>query len=400
MKKIEIFAYENGISILKLNDPGALDEIIDFDFVFRPSQTFEVEDWLRISSKAYLSGVWFLDFISFGSPYYSFSKNHWMEQRKNLINGLKYTDALFFLTKHVQEVSKTYNTIFSSYKNFILPIGIESTPIVGKSELEEDNSNQDLLCYGASFRNKNRFYILKVAQKLMELGWNGKIKFVGPRPELNDSYEEEQEMIDNDNELRNRYINFGYLEDDDLIREIKSCKLVVYPSISEGFGMVPWESLKYNRLTITSDLSALNEVKPPEAPTISLKNEEEDAVLIMKYLQQQNLRHSAIEMWRNHSKNYGWHEAIEKFIDNIFQIISEGPSKIFQDSVNTELPRIEKILDTISPRQFILVKIRNKLPQNLDSTEFIRTNSVKKNYLHKITIKIYNISKIIYRKII
>jgi GT2 family glycosyltransferase len=400
LKKIENIAFENGILILNLNDPGALDKIIDFDFVFRPSQTFEVQDWLRISSKAYLSGVWFLDFISFGSPYYSFSNHHWMEQRKNLINGLKYTDALFYLTKHVQEVSKTYNTIFNSFRNFILPIGIESTPIVNKSQLEEDSTNQDLLCYGASFKHKNRIYLLKVTQKLIKLGWNGKIKFVGPRPELNDSHEQEQKLIDNDSELKSRCINLGYLEEDDLIREIKGCNLVVYPSISEGFGIVPWESLKYNKLTITSDLSALNEVKPPEAPTISLKNVDEDARIILKFLSQQDLRHSAIEMWREHSKNYGWHEVIEGFIDDIFKLISRGPSKTFQDSPNMELPRIEKILATVSPQQYILVKIRNILPQNLDSTELIRKTSKKTSYFHKITSKTYNISKDIYRKLI
>ena len=400
LNKIENFAFENGISILKLNDPGALDKIIDFDFVFRPSQTFEVQDWLRITSKAYLSGVWFLDFISFGSPYYSFSKHHWLEQRKNLINGLKYTDALFYLTKHVQELSKTYNTIFSSFKNFTLPIGIESTSIVSKSQLEEDSSNQDLLCYGASFNHKNRIYLLKVAQKLIKLGWSGKMKFVGPRPDVNDSYEEEQKLIDNDNELKSRCTNFGYLEEDELTREIKGCKLVVYPSISEGFGMVPWESLKYNKLTITSDLSALNEVKPPEAPTISLKNVDEDAEIILKFLIQRDLRHSAIEMWREHSKKYGWHEVIEGFIDDVFELISEGPSKTFQDSPNMELPRIEKILSTVSPRQYILVKIRNILPQNLDSTELIRKTLKKSNYLYRITSKTYNISKDIYRKLI
>jgi GT2 family glycosyltransferase len=400
IEKIEKLAHENGISILKLNDPGALDKIIDFDFVFRPAQTFEVKEWLRITNKAYMSGVWFLDFISFGSPYYSYSKSHWMEQRKNLIDGLKYTDAIFYLTNHVQEISKTYNTIFNSYKNFTLPIGIELSPIESKFEPEDVKTNEDFICYGASFNHKNRFYLLMVAQKLIELGWKGRIKFVGPRPELNDSHEDEEKLIETDNELKSRYINFGYLEKDDLIREIRSSQLVVFPSISEGFGMVPWESLKYDKLTIISNMSALSEIKPPGAPTISLKNVDDDANLILKYLRQTNLRNSAIQKWKDHAKKYRWNDIIEKFIDDIFALISEGPTKIFRDGQNLELPRIERILATISPRQYILVKIRNKLPQNLDSSVLIRKISNKTNMFHRTTLLVFKILKYIYRKII
>ncbi len=400
IEKIKFLAKKSGISILNLQDPGSLDKIISLDFVFRTSQTFITEDWLRISSKAYMSGVWMLDFIAFGSPFYSTNKSHWFEQRQNIIHGLKFTDALFYLTEHVQEVSKAYNTIFESFKNYILPIGIDLSKEVSNSELSEHIVSEDLLCYGASFNHKNRVYLLRVAQKLITIGWRGKIKFVGPRPLVNDSHEDEKRLTESDIELRQRYFDCGYLDDQKLIQEILGTNLVIYPSISEGFGMVPWESLKYNKLTVTSNLSALNETTPPFAPTLSLRNVDEDAELILQLLRQPMLRDSSIQMWRDRALGYQWNNIIERFIDDIFELLSEGPSKVYQDNINLELPRIENILSTIKMRQFLLVKIRNIFPQNLDSRDNIRLASKKSNYMSKILWRTFSFLKRTYRSLI
>ncbi|WP_268621843.1 glycosyltransferase, partial [Escherichia coli] len=59
---------------------------------------------------------------------------------------------------------------------------------------------------------------------------------------------------------RSQLIFTGFLTDDDLIALYNLCKLFVFPSLHEGFGLPPLEAMRCGAATLGSNITSLPEV--------------------------------------------------------------------------------------------------------------------------------------------
>jgi glycosyltransferase involved in cell wall biosynthesis len=100
-----------------------------------------------------------------------------------------------------------------------------------------------LLCLGADYAHKNRVFALEqLAQLRARHGWQGELVFAGAHVAHGSSQQAERELLDAHPKLRASVSDLGPVEEDERAWLMERTAAVVYPSLHEGFGLVPFEA--------------------------------------------------------------------------------------------------------------------------------------------------------------
>jgi glycosyltransferase involved in cell wall biosynthesis len=113
----------------------------------------------------------------------------------------------------------------------------------------------------------------------------------------------------------------GYIDDDALQKMYQNAILSVYPSLYEGFGLPPLESMTYGCPAIVADIPALREVSEDAALYVDPYNVDDIANGINILLKEEKLRHELRVKGIEQIKKYSWeksakqvYELAQKFI--------------------------------------------------------------------------------------
>jgi len=179
-----------------------------------------------------------------------------------------------------------------------------------------------ILVLGTSFKHKNRLYVLRIFSELSKI-WNGKLVFAGPEPITGSSNELEREYIDSiGNNFSEKVLDLGRVTEEEKTFLIKNAQVVIFPSITEGFGLIPFEALKHGTPTITSKGGSLNEISPTQGKFLSFTNLDSDLNCIHLILTDLESRQTQVKAWRELDSKYNWTQAAEMFINLALQIMA------------------------------------------------------------------------------
>lgn len=103
---------------------------------------------------------------------------------------------------------------------------------------------------------KNHLTLLKVFVE-NDYYKSKKLVFVGKKVNLNPNYLNYYNKLSN--EIKNKIIHFDNLSFEDLLPVVRAADLSVYPSLAEGFGIPPLESLAANVPTVCSNSTAMSD---------------------------------------------------------------------------------------------------------------------------------------------
>lgn len=101
----------------------------------------------------------------------------------------------------------------------------------------------------------------------------------------------------------------GYISDDALQNMYQNALLSVYPSLYEGFGLPPLESMTYECPAINSDIPALREVSEDAALYVDPYDEEDITIKINQLLCDENLRKDLQLKGLEQIKKYSWEKS-------------------------------------------------------------------------------------------
>lgn len=105
----------------------------------------------------------------------------------------------------------------------------------------------------------------------------------------------------------NEKIRFtGYLNDDELCALYSACKLFVYPSLYEGFGLPPLEAISCGAPVITSNIPSIKEAVGNAARLIDPKDTRDLAKAIIELLQNEEAQQQLAKAGRERVKNFTW----------------------------------------------------------------------------------------------
>lgn len=119
--------------------------------------------------------------------------------------------------------------------------------------------------------------------------------------------------------IRENVILTGYLDDESLQKMYKNALFSVYPSLYEGFGIPPLESMSYGCPVIVSDIPALREVDGEAAIYINPLDIADMSLKMDLLIRDTELRNKLREKGREQVKQYSWMKSAQQVLDLVKQ---------------------------------------------------------------------------------
>lgn len=114
-----------------------------------------------------------------------------------------------------------------------------------------------------------------------------------------------------DKELINRILLTGYVINTDLPAIYNLCKIFLYPSLRESFGIPMLEAMRCGTPVITSNTSSMPEVSGNAAYIVDPYKSEEITIAIEKLLSDESLRKDLITKGLEQAKKFSWKHMAE-----------------------------------------------------------------------------------------
>jgi hypothetical protein len=136
-------------------------------------------------------------------------------------------------------------------------------------EVDDQLATGFLLCLGTDFRHKNRVFALRLLEALRtEHDWHGSLVLAGTHIPHGSSLELERVFLEEHPGLSEAVVTLGPVDEQEKAWLIAHAGAVVYPSVYEGFGLVPFESALSGVPCLFAAQSSLAEAAPEGTATI------------------------------------------------------------------------------------------------------------------------------------
>jgi glycosyltransferase involved in cell wall biosynthesis len=262
----------------------------------RPQQAFspgDVELAVTLGERVVLSQ---LDLIAYRNPGYFADTGSWEDFRRASRHGLAAAERVVVFSEHTRRELIT-DALVAEERVRVVPPGLDHQaageprrPAALDAQLDDDGSHPVandlaaeprtradvradlggfLLCLGTDFRHKNRLFALRLLAALRtEHGWRGKLVLAGTHIPNGSSAELERTFLTEHGELGKAIVALGAVDEDERAWLTAHADAVVYPSVYEGFGLVPFESALSGTPCVFAPQSSLAEAAPAGTATI------------------------------------------------------------------------------------------------------------------------------------
>lgn len=144
----------------------------------------------------------------------------------------------------------------------------------------------------------------------------------------------------NDDEL----VITGYVSDEDLVHLYNNCRLFVFPSLHEGFGLPPLEAMACGAPVIASNTTSLPEVIGREDALFDPFSVESISSKMAQVLQNEEFREELIRHGIQQAKRFSWDECARQTIRALENLVSQNKS-----FTRSYLQKCRPLLAYISP---------------------------------------------------
>jgi glycosyltransferase involved in cell wall biosynthesis len=320
-----------GIQLVPAGSAAAVAAATRADIVHRPSQISTPAD---LSLPAQLSDrlmITHQDMISYRNPSYFDSFAAWEGYRQLTRRALAVADRVMFFSAHARDEALA-EELLEPERASVVHIGVDhilstsSSPPVAPAGVERIPAGAEvMLCLGTDFRHKNRVFALRVLDELQQRHhWSGRLVLAGPRVERGSSMDDERRLLERRPELASALVNLGAVNESEKAWLLARSRLVLYPTVYEGFGLVPFEAADHGVPCLWAAGTALSEVLPAAAAGIVAWDAEGAAARALALMRDESARRSQLEAVRVAAAGLRWATTAERLIE-IYGATCDGP---------------------------------------------------------------------------
>ena len=280
------------------------------DVVYRPYQVRAAGelDWLR--SLAHRVVVNQLDLIAFHDPAYFAGDAVWTEYRELAWLTALTADGLTYLSEHSRADAVAEGLLPPGKPQRVVYAGTEHTTLAQVEPARPSGVGETapgfLLCLGVSYHHKNRLFTLRMLERLRAEGWTGALVLVGAEPPHGSSTAAEAEFLLHHPELADSVVTLGMVSEAEKAWLYANAGLVLYPTISEGFGLVPFEAAHFGVPCLSTRQGSLTEVLPQDLPTIEDFAPGPAARTALALLSDEGAARKVVEQLLEHGRHFTW----------------------------------------------------------------------------------------------
>ena len=138
-----------------------------------------------------------------------------------------------------------------------------------------------LLVLGNAYWHKNRSFALRLTRWLVERhGWEGGLVLAGGHPGHGSSQSAEEALVRDAPGLEGRVADLGYVSDAKRLALYAGAELVLYPTLQEGFGFVPFEAAALGKACVYAHRASMRELLPAAGALPSFDLDEAGAFVL------------------------------------------------------------------------------------------------------------------------
>ncbi len=295
-----------------------IDEATPRSAIFhRPQQTFspgDVELALRLGERIVVSQ---LDLIAYSNPGYFADADAWQDYRRASRHGMSAAERVVVFSDHTRRELLS-DALVEDERIRVVPPGLDhrsSVQPLRPAALAADPPGF-LLCLGTDFRHKNRVFALRLLAALREdHDWQGSLLLAGTHIPVGSSLELERAFLEEHSELLEAVVTLGSVSEQEKAWLMGHAQAVVYPSVYEGFGLVPFEAALSGVPCVFAPQASLAEVAPAKTAAIVPWNIEQSAARVHALLSDPAARASHVQELAGRARSLTWANTAEALVE-------------------------------------------------------------------------------------
>lgn len=301
------------------------------DIVHRPFQVSTPADLTVLGQLGDRIVVTHQDLIAYNNPSYFRSFDRWQGYRSVTRTALAIADRVLFFSAHARDDALAEDLIEPD-RATVVHIGVDhviaessSEPVApaGAGALDQDVSN--MLCLGTDYRHKNRMFALRLLEELMTRhGWEGRLILAGPHAGAGSSAPEEERFLAARPQIAAGVVRLGEVSEAEKAWLLGHTDLVLYPTVREGFGLVPFEAADHGVPCAWAGGTALSELLPASAASIVPWDVTSSAERTLELLRDERARADNVEALRRAAAGLTWKSTAERLV-TAYQATCDAP---------------------------------------------------------------------------
>jgi GT2 family glycosyltransferase/glycosyltransferase involved in cell wall biosynthesis len=272
------------------------------------------------------------DLIAYHNPGYFESFDLWVDHRRLTRNALSAADRVVFFSYHAARDAQ-HEQLVDDTQSRVVYIGTDHrvsglrpppTPPRGSDDLVERDF---LLCLGTDFHHKNRAFASRLLGALRRRhAWEGELVLAGPHVAEGSSAAAEALAVADDPHLHDRVRLLPAVTEGEKAWLLAHATAVVYPTIAEGFGLIPFEAADAGLPCLFASGTSLAEVLPSDIATLVPWDAEASADAVIELLHDGQARSEHVRTLRMASARFTWRRTAQS-LDQVYREAAASPTR-------------------------------------------------------------------------
>jgi len=310
-----------------------------FDVVIRPHQVNSHEElrWMKRIAGRCIVGQ--LDLIAFHNPAYFASDHEWLSTRELTRLALASVDGVFWISQQALDDARRLGLVDSRVSHRVTHMGVDHRPSTEAPTRPAALPHDDLpivSVLGVDYLHKNRPFALRVAAELADRGTPCRLVLAGPRAEHGTSWATEDSWLAEHPDVARWISRLGALSEPEKDWLVANSSVVLYPTLAEGFGLIPFEAAAVGVPCLSTRCASLDEVLPTDIPSIDGFDPSRAADLVWQSITDPSVRYHIVTAIRRRAVDFGWHAAAERTLALVDDVAMAARNPI--DAVWGEAP--------------------------------------------------------------
>jgi GT2 family glycosyltransferase len=290
------------------------------DVVHRPFQAvtpLDLQQLRRLGRRVVLTQQ---DLIAYRNPSYFESFPQWHGYRELTRQALAAADRVTFFSRHAAEEAQR-ESLVDERRSDVVHIGVDHRLLGGQATPRAPAvpglaDAPFLLCIGTDFLHKNRPFALDVFAALRaDHGFPGRLVLVGPSASAGTSRAAEAAWRAQHPDEAASVVDLGAVDEPEKSWLYGHAALMLYPTIQEGFGLVPFEAADAGLATLWAAHTSLAEILPADAAGIVPWNVAATAARAAQLLADPGERRRLVAAVREAGTRFSWDRTAVEMVD-------------------------------------------------------------------------------------
>ncbi len=307
------------------------------DLVHRPFQVSTPADLTVLAQFADRFVISHQDLISYHTPAYFSSTATWEGYRELTRHALAVADHVVFGSAHARDDALAEDLV-EHHRATVVQIGVDhplartaSARPAGAGPIGDEQPV--ILCLGSDYMHKNRLFALQVLEQL-RTRWTGVLVMAGPRVQYGSSLPDERELMEQQPELAAAVLDLGPVGEAEKNWLLERASLVLYPTVHEGFGLVPFEAAARGVPSMWAAGTALSDALPDTAAAIVAWDAAASADAALSLLSDEPARQANVDAVRAAGAELTWDRTALRMLE-LYRRVCDGvpaPAGAFERS--------------------------------------------------------------------